>query len=137
MSPNVSRHLTESHVTLPCPSPSLALLFFLSFFFFYLMSLVPLPSGFFPPFQNSYPCTLSRMYFLSTLYIATYFSQSSDFRFCYRAQCSITISVSFIFRSTFIFFCHFSLSFAFGFGFVISFALSFLLCDPFSFLSIP
>lgn len=95
----------------------------LSFF----LSSFSMSSEFLPPFRNSCPCTLSRIAAILLVssfqflffHTATYFSRSSDFRFCYRTQSSTT-SVSYF---SLLLYILFSLSLVFGFGFVISFAL--------------
>lgn len=141
-SPDVSRHLTESHVTLlsltalcpsffPCSFFILCLRFryhwdsfrHLKFLLLYANNDDPAR---FPPYNFSF----------SSLHVATYFSRSCDFRFCYRTRRS-TISV-FFFCFFFIFFRPFFFSFAhFRLWFCNFLSLVSVLFNPLSFLSIP
>lgn len=124
MSSNVSRHLTESHVTL-FPTYSSALLPFPCLFFstlclrfryhqdsfrhskFLLLYTVANSDD---PARFLFPITF---FFL---YVPTYFSRFSNFPFCYRTQLSTVIF--FYFLLLYILSSFSPLSLVFGFGFV-------------------
>lgn len=118
MSPDVSRHLTESHVTL-FRLPYRSLPFFLSFFFFFFLSYVfdsatiRIPSA----IRNSCSCTLSNSgdpaRFLSPISL---FPQSTLPRisrhppiFVFVIELNVRLFLFFLFCSFFIFLRSFSL----------------------------
>lgn len=132
MSPDVSRHLTESHVT-PLSLTALCPSFFPSFFFILCLRFRYHRDSFrhlkflllYAFAYNSDPVRFPPSNFsFSSLHVATYFSRTCDFRFCYRTRRS-TISVFFYFLLfLYILSSFFSLSLIFAFGFVIFFPLS-------------
>lgn len=123
----IPRHSLLS-LTAICPS-----FFLFVFFFFYLVSSIPLPSGFLPPSRNSCSCTLSRI-------AAILLVSSFQFLFFLALRCHVSLAIlrfSFLLSNSpfdhFCFFYFFALlysfvpfffSFVFGSGFVIFFALS-------------